>query len=615
MKIFHNNFFVKQKFAALACLLFVMTGHITFGQLSLVPLGSDPEQQSQPDENMRTAASLALPFFDDFSSTKDTRPATARWVAGSGVYINNSLTTDHPSVNVATFDGLNAGGLPYNIVNPLTQGFTDTLTSQPINLANRTRADSLYISFYWSAKGLGELPDSSDFMQLEFLNSSNEWVVAWKKIGYNVPAGFHQQFVGVSDAAFYHGAFQFRFRTYGRSSGPYDTWHLDYVYLNTKRSSRQPYIFDVAMRRQVTPFLKRFTAMPLRQYLYGPAAVIADSMTTDIANNFNNFNVLTGTVTISDARSGKELARNVQRSLYIESLKSKSLGIKLAAGIVPASTRDSIRLINRFYITTTDTIPGVNLKYNDTITSVTNLSDYYAYDDGTAEYGMQVNQKLARAAVRFVLTKPDTLGGVRMSMVSFNKNIAGQGFVVQLLSNKNGKPDQVITQRSVAVRYSAERNGFVDYSFAVPVAVKDTFYIGWMQFNDDPVIVGFDRNSQLGAGHIFYNLGTEWVKEDRFKGSIMVHPYLGSQADGLVTGVEPSVESVFYPNPAKGSIHWDKNDFSRIDVYGADGKHMHTITPEKHDRSAAIPDLPTGLYYFRGSSGKRTMSQQILIYK
>ncbi|MDR6808081.1 hypothetical protein J2Y45_005570 [Dyadobacter sp. BE34] len=599
------------------CVLAMVQSQVARAQLRIVPIDqaryshADDEPEAQ---NLRTQASLSLPFFDDFSTTKTLAPSSKYWMPGSGVYINNTLTNSHPSVNVATFDGLNAKGIPYNLVNPLVQGYTDTLTSQPVNLNRKVAADSVYLSFYWAAKGLGELPDSSDFLQLEFLNKTGEWVSVWQQLGYEVDTLFHQQFVSIKDAGYLHDAFQFRFRSYGRSSGPYDTWHLDYVYLNSKRSVRQPYLFDVAMRKPVSNILKKYTAMPLRQYRINPAGATADSVKTDVVNHFNNFNVLTSTYTLTDAQRGTEFVRNVQRSIVVESLKSQVLRAKIAP-VNPAALIDSLHLISKFFIATTDTIPGANLKTNDTITAKAALTDYFAYDDGSAEYGVQVNQKLGRVAVQYVLAKADTIGGVRMSMVSFNKDISGQGFTIQIYSSKGGKPDQVIAQRSVAVRYPAARDGFIDYAFATPVAVADTFYVGWLQINDQPVTVGFDRNSLLGRNAVYYNLGTEWAKETSLKGSIMIRPYLGKKAQGIITGNEPAdqINAVFYPNPARGEVRWNNKSLKKIEVYSTGGNLVHSLAPARDQQSAPVGHLSQGIYIFKATDGKRSFVQKMLI--
>ena len=115
---------------------------------------------------VRAQTALQLPFFDDFTTTSAKsgvdQPDPARWQAGSGVYINNTMGFNQPTRNIATFDGLQANGRPYVRDNPLEQGYTDTLASKPINLAGLSAASGVYLSFYWQIKGLGELPDPGD---------------------------------------------------------------------------------------------------------------------------------------------------------------------------------------------------------------------------------------------------------------------------------------------------------------------------------------------------------------------------------------------------------------------------------------------------------------------
>lgn len=611
-----SRLFLNHKLFIWIFLLGIVQNQAVEAQLRLVPLDQDEYAEFGVGyTHLRTEASLNLPFFDDFSTSKSSGPNTKNWLPGSGVYVNNTLSILHPSLNVATFDGQNANGTPYNLVNPLTQGFTDTLTSQPVNLAGKVAADSVYISFYWGAKGLGELPDSSDFLRLEFYSKTKEWVPVWTRLGYKVDTLFHQQFVAIKDPNYFHDAFQFRFRSYGRSSGPYDTWHLDYVYLNAKRSVKQPYLFDVALRKPVSNFLKKYTAMPLRHYQVNPQAFTADSIRTDIVNNFNNFNIVTSTFTLTEEQNGTEFLRNVQRSIYLESLKSLGLRVKVAP-VNAGAKSDSLHLVSKFFVTTTDTIPGVNLKTNDTIVAKAVLSDYFAYDDGSAEYGVQVNQKLARVAVQYALAKADTIGGIRMSMVSFNKDISGQGFTIQILGNKNGKPDQLIAQRSVTVKYPGKRDGFVDYAFTSPVAVPDTFYVGWLQINDQPVTVGFDRNSMLGKNAIYYNLGTEWAKETALKGTIMIRPYLGAKAQGIVTGNEPvEKENIFYPNPVQDEIWWKGRALRQIDVYNAAGVLVKSVSPSAGQQSMSLGGLSQGIYMIKAMDGKRSFVQKMLISK
>ncbi|SEJ47271.1 Por secretion system C-terminal sorting domain-containing protein [Dyadobacter koreensis] len=591
-----------------------------YGQLRLVPISQNPNPESTTQQSARMQASINLPFFDDFSTTASSRPDPAFWMSGSGVYVNNTLATTHPSVNMATFDGLNSSGVPYNYTNQLSQGNTDTLTSVAINLGGLTPGDSVYLSFYWLAKGLGEFPDENDTLRLEFLNQNKQWVSVWQQNGMVYDSLFKQEFIPVRNAAFLHADFQFRFRAYGRLSGAYDTWHLDYLYLNKGRSINDRFIKDIAVRKPLTPFLKKYTSMPLKQFWVNPRQATADSVGTDILNLFNNFNFTTYTFTVKDELTGKQFQNyNGSASVFIGGSQTQKKSIALNQ-IAEDKSLKALKLRYKFNLITTDdqnpTIPSVNLRRNDTISARADLSDYYAYDDGGAEYGVQINQRLARAVVRFALSKPDTLAGIRMSIVPFNKDISGQSFTLQVWNNKNGKPDQLVVQKAVAARYPASRDSLVQYAFDNPVAVADTFYVGWLQINEEPLSIGFDRNSLLGRNEVFFNLGTEWVKDTGLNGSIMLRPYMGGKAAGVVTGTEEfEKDAYFFPNPNNGVLNWKNKQIRKIDIFSITGALAQTLTPQSGTLSVTIRDLPDGMYLLKASDGKRSFVQKMLIVK
>jgi len=606
---------------SLILLAFVQFSNV-YGQLRLVPLGINPYEETAVNQTARIQAAVNLPFFDDFSTTASSHPDPTLWMAGSGVYINNTLATTQPSVNMATFDGLNASGIPYGYINQLAQGNTDTLTSVPVNLAGLAPSDSVYLSFYWLAKGLGEFPDDDDSLNLEFLNQNMQWVSVWSQRGMVYDTLFKQQLIPVSNTVFLHGDFQFRFRSYGRQSGNYDTWHVDYIYMNKNRSSKDFYIKDTAVRKPLTPFLKKYTAMPLKQYWANPKLATADSVSTDISYLFNDrLNYTTYTFKVSDEFTAKEVLNyNASSPVFIggQQTQVKTMAIN---PLTEDRSVTKLRLRYKFNLFTSvdpnPALPSKILMGNDTISGITDLSDYYAYDDGSAEYGVQINQRLARAVVRFSLAKPDTLSGVRMSVVPFNKDISGQSFTIQVWSNKNGKPDQVIVQKAVTARYPDERDGLIQYAFDSPVAVADTFYVGWIQINEQPLSIGFDRNSLLGKNDVFFNLGTEWVKESGLKGSIIIRPYMGGKAVSVVTGTDPEFEknAYFFPNPNKGIVNWKNSQIRKVEIYSLPGNLVKTVIPANGSTSESIEGLPDGMYIFKGSDGKRSFVQKMLIVK
>ena len=76
---------------------------------------------------------LILPFWDDFSTSVKV-PDPALWAFGNVVSINAGRSINPPSLNAATFDGVNALGNPYSNELDAT-GKADSLVSQCIDLS------------------------------------------------------------------------------------------------------------------------------------------------------------------------------------------------------------------------------------------------------------------------------------------------------------------------------------------------------------------------------------------------------------------------------------------------------------------------------------------------
>jgi hypothetical protein len=579
------------------------------------PLGT--RATSQPLLRPLRTEALSLPFFDDFSLVRNGLPDPTLWQPGGGTVVNNTLALNHPSVNVVTFDGLNRNGQPYDPLNQLTEGAADTLTSQPINLSNLTPGDSLILSFFWEAKGLGEQPDREDSLEVDFRGSDGTWQPVWWQHGGLVPTSqFAQVLVPVNRAGFFHAGFQFRFRSFGRSSGAYDTWHVDYVYLNRGRRAGERFFKDVAVRSQPTQYFRRYRAMPLTQYLKAPAAETADTTRTDIVNLFNNNNFTTLRFRVLELTTGQVVQQVTEpASVNINVGESQVKTAKPA----PLNGFSGKRAVLRytFDILTTDdqnpTIPGINLKRNDTLSAHAVLADYYAYDDGTAEYAADLNQRLGRVALRFVLNQPDVVGGVRVFVTPYPRNLSGQSFTIQILENSAGRPGRILGGQSFTVGNAVAADGFTDLKLTQPVAVRDTFYVAWLQLSDTPLSVGLDKNTDAGR-QILYNLGSEWVTNTgELRGSFLVRPVMGGQLSGTVTGTEPeAMPLVVFPNPTVGPLRWNDADFDQLEIFNGAGLLLRKLAV-RGQTETSVADLPPGLYLLKFSGETRNLIRRLVV--
>jgi len=94
------------------------------------------------------------------------------------VYFNSNFPISPPSFCVATFDGLDSTGYPYDFSSQTAHGIADSLTSHPIDLS--VIIDSVYLSFQYQAQGNGNAPEQNDSLRLDFFSKADSsWVRVW----------------------------------------------------------------------------------------------------------------------------------------------------------------------------------------------------------------------------------------------------------------------------------------------------------------------------------------------------------------------------------------------------------------------------------------------------
>ncbi len=260
-------------------------------QEELVPLQSNlnlyyPELKKQTfkptiSSSLKTnSISIQLPFLEDFYyATESHLPSSEKWT-DSLVYVNTGFPIAPPSIGVATFDGLNQNGYPYepNYPNPSESRPADTLSSQGINLFQSgsiilQASDSIALSFYYQARGNGENPETGDSLILDFYKPADSvWVNRiWYEKGNSSPntndTAFKRAFIWITDASYLKDNFKFRFRNKASTTGNFDHWHLDYVYIDKNRSMKGDTVYnDLTFAHVPSSFLKNYSAMPYHQY-------------------------------------------------------------------------------------------------------------------------------------------------------------------------------------------------------------------------------------------------------------------------------------------------------------------------------------------------------------
>lgn len=635
MNRFTKNFFFLTLLLSLFC-------QVSFAQFQIIPLKST--EKIKPSSAKITA--LGLPFFDDFS-TSTNRQDLSKWQKDGGVFINNTFTNNHPTLNVATFDGLKADGTPYDFVNSLSEGPTDTLTSLPIDLSGKTLADSLYLSFFYRGQGLGDKPDLRDSLRLQFLTNGNIWRTVWIDSATVVSDKFVQAFIPIRANIFFHAGFQFRFQSYGRQSGQFDVWHLDYVYLDgiknvlksgeilRNRSDKNPltkevtaiYTRDYATRNPTTSLLKNYSAMPMRQFLAKPENELADSIKSDISNLFNNDLLLYPNYSVKNLVNDLTIQRRDSIATFVPRKSFATLQVKnlLDINLLKRDTTKAYLKV-KFDVKSGD---AAIFTVNDTISRYVDLNNYYAYDDGTAEQAAEIKKGFGRVAVQYIVNKPDAVSAIRINLQPTVKNIAKQRLTFQILANDKGKIGRIlktISDTANVVKYSITQNSFVEYKFD-PVAVTDTFYVGFIQFTDDePLAIGLDINTPQFANKHYYNISNEWIQVPKadapqisstfipIKGSLMIRPVmLGRTIPLKPLATEEEIQDknlVISPNPSTGIFRWNDVSLKNVDVYDVSGRIIfqeHTDNQEVN-----LQNLQKGIYFLRLSNEKNIFVRKII---
>ena len=211
--------------------------------------------------NITSPDTLNLPFYDDFSDAVVV-PVQDRWM-DFYAYVNLDMPVAPPSFGVATFDGLNQYGRAYNIVNSNSHGVADYLTSAPIDL-NYLPSDSVHLSFYYQATGLGNRPEEEDSLVLEFNSPVDtlNWIHVWSTPGGLNDTVFRAVHVPIVDTIFLKRGFQFRFKNYATLSGNLDHWHVDYILLDEGRSRNDTAIDDICISDRPGSILKDYYTVP-----------------------------------------------------------------------------------------------------------------------------------------------------------------------------------------------------------------------------------------------------------------------------------------------------------------------------------------------------------------
>jgi hypothetical protein len=534
----------------------------------------------------QAATQLTLPFFDDFA--RYNRLDTLKWMPGSSVYINNSYSKIPITKNIATFNGILSSGKisPAIVTNP---AIVDVLTSRKINLSGKNPVDSVYLSYYLELGGLGDIPVGSSFFAVEFLNNAGVWQEVDKMPSPVTRTDFKQRFVIITDPVFFHSNFQFRFKHNGRINLARDTWNLDYVFLaagRSKSATRQ----DIAVSRPLTSVLKRYAAMPIHQFQANISGEVTDSLFTTFNNLENNIRSYTAEAYITKANSQPVLikkdsliAQPALRNFPWVTAPSASI----FSGISGEQDIKATIILNNSENLTPET------QFNDTITRITPLRNYYAYDDGSIERVFYVDDNVGTIAHKFRANQPDRVSAIQFYLPKYNNQPGKKATFKIWNEDGNGNPvSPPLFSSSFTIPAIADLDNWFTIPVSPSVLVNNNFYIGWT-VNGDQFAVGGDKNN-VPRGMFRFMDAAVWAAPN--EDALMLRAVMNNNiTTGLTEAMQALAQVKLFPNPASGQVTI-QGEFQKGYLLDATGRQVHEFTGNGTAMQLDVRDLPAGLY-------------------
>lgn len=536
------------------------------------------------------------------------------------VYINSNYPINPPTVGVATFDGVDYSGYPYDWSSASTHGVADYLTSIPLDMS--ANQGSTFLSFYVQAQGLGNAPQPQDSLVLEFLNkNTGDWDWQWSQ-GGSANTAFALQMIEVFGTEYLYNGFQFRFKNYATLSANADHWHLDYVWLDDNRTIAGTDVpQDVGFIYSEYALTKTYTAIPWAHYQNNPSSFMVDNITTD-ARNLGSVSSL--------IQNGHMIIKH--NGNIIEDFTDPDAPTVTAYNTY-TTTHEVLDAPNSFQFDpliadtcasfevtfTTGANPDFN-NYNDTIRFTQTFFNYYAYDDGSSESGYGLIGDGSTLAYGFTTQIPDTIRAIAMYFNPFVDDVQNEAFRLRVwdASGAGGTPgNELYTGFTNHNPVYNSTNGYYEYVLATPIVVSGTFYIGWLQVTAERLNIGFDLTND-NSDQIFYDIGSGWTNTS-FSGSLMMRPVFKSDKDYLLTAeeAEPMLAVSVYPNPTRAEVNivgLDLLDEVTVEVLDLSGRRLFSDAAFK-SQSIDLSSYDSGIYLLRisdNNTGAMTTERIVL---
>ncbi|HOY41868.1 MAG TPA: T9SS type A sorting domain-containing protein [Chitinophagales bacterium] len=594
---------------------------------SLISLQQHPKKNLisnldfQKKKASKRITALSLPFFDDFYQN-EIFPNPGLW-QDNFVFINTTYPKEAVTVGVASFDGTDANGKPYNVnANPNVSLEADKLTSNPIDLDGLTSASNVFLSFYYLQSDFGERPVApNDLLTVQFLDTTGNWNTVWQTSADTV-LRMRQVFLKV-DSVYLNPSFQFRFLAFGNVTGANDIWHVDYVKVDKDRDTvAEKNIKEMAYEFLPPSLLKNYYVMPYHQF---DSTDLKDTISLFVRNSFIN-----ATTDIVDFYEANVV--NPPSNIASFSGPSRDFGpltrneIKYPKFNIPTDIIGdtiTIKVDYRFDVSAEAGEPAKVLA-NNAVSHSQVFSNFYAYDDGTPERGYWLGDESGyRMAVKYWMRKPDTLQAIKMQLFPVRADNALARFSVCVWKNfglrsvynpndliyrqPNLKLQDLISEFGVdtinGYYYAPLKPEFVLNGATFPLILSDTFAIGLIVDNPNSLTVGYDRNNNQSFFNYYVDVNSEKWTRSTFPGTMIINPVVGKGLPPYLTPVKETKSTRYdvkiYPNPARDQLFIEGiTENSLVELFALNGSLVKQFQLTQSG-FISVNELPTATFVIK----------------
>lgn len=576
----------------------------------VVPVQSYYTNQNKSKNSI--SDTLQLPFFIDFSADYQMNNFEDRYIT-----ISQSSAYLPPSIGVAVFDALDNNG---NYYASGYQQYTiaDYITSKPINLTVQP-SQNVYFSFKYLPKGYLDAPEEQDSLVLQFYSPIDDnWQTVWKSENYSTTK-FTTEILKIDQSKFLQKGFKFRFFNYISTSpntpnpsfvGNCDFWFVDYIYINKNRTATDTSFADIAFQMPLKFKLDDYQTLPYSHYKKN-ASKINHNAEIYFRNNDKKIRQIDSLNIIFEEKNNLDYSKLLFGSFALvannnSSIKRKNINFSFPTNINTDSLYYIIKTILK-----TDTYDSV---CNNIIYQSKALSNYYAYDDATAEnaYGLfGEGSMFAFVAQKFYTFEKDNLIGIDVYFNKpFNNQIPPYFQPVVWSNSPQSTPDTIIYIEQNPFELNLTKlNGFQRFLFAESVVVSDTFYIGWRKISEQLENVGLDVNS-TSENYKYYLINNGLWQKSAVSGVLMIRPIFGDK----VVKNSKSQKINFYPNPANNFLNIKlTKENTLIQIYDLSGRIRISLKTQSSVETIDISTLEKGVYILKTIEGNELKTAKFIV--